>query len=452
MHYRLPSFYIVLASVALTFVACSTSEPSESPDAGVDDEDTSAPDAQEDTGDAVVELLLDDITPDEGSLAGGTEVTLGGQGFDEGLTAYFGDNEAEEVNRMGGLSAQLLTPASDSEESVDVTVVNPDGEEATVVDGFRYVEDDDDNGDDDNGDDDNGDNGDNGDENSEFESPEACNIQFPIIAEGLSLSDDDEITVFGRVHEPGFTDQEELPADLVAQALMGPAGADVDDDSQFTVVDAQRNPEYGEDDFEEFEATVPIDLQASSEDAITEAGFWSYHFRFSLDGGDHWTVCDIEGLVEDTDEVDSSRFGALEVFDAVPHLVHFCGTWTEEVSASSSGDGPTIDMEVYEGGITDDDFDGMSIEVEAGFGAEGTNPALGYQWTPIDHQGPVDGNENNAHFGGPLYTAEDAPDSGEYQALTRTRLEGEDAWRYCNTDDAQSDFLPGLVTDVVIEP
>ena len=557
--FRLP----VGLSLLLLFVlsGCS-SEPGESdPDAGLDDVDITSDveaDAEpEPDADEPVMLILESISPDEGPLSGGTTVTLGGQGFQEGMTAYFGEEEAPEVNRQGGLSAQAVTPPAAQEGTVDVTVENPNGTTWTIEDGFTYVEEDEpepdpdpaeigycqtetaelmaspgeessqitglvyaedvtpgagqgdgvearllwgeaDDGPDDwtetvdadyledvdglsDGDlandryattvtiDDEGTYGfvfqfriDDGDwvycsidgsdgaddfdparvgqlevteePEPQADPPEDCNLQFPLIAESPSLFDEDEVMLYGRVFEPGMTDQADLPADLLAQAMIGPAGAHpIDDEGDFIVLGTERNDDYAGDDFEEFQALLALDATGDPDETIVDAGLYAFVFRVSLDGGTTWTHCDLTGVAED-DSIDPDYFGALYVYDETPQRVHYCATFPDNLSGTEDSEGPEIDMEVYEEGITDvppNQADGDNLEVEAGFGAVGSNPAFAYQWTELDFDGSLQGEPNNFTYLGPLYEEADAPPEGPYQAITRTRIAGEEAWRYC---------------------
>jgi Tol biopolymer transport system component len=74
------------------------------------------------------------ISPDEGSIEGGTQVTISGSNFVDGATVTFGD-----VDATGVAVASLVatTPAHDA-GLVDVTVTNPDGQSVTLTDGFTY--------------------------------------------------------------------------------------------------------------------------------------------------------------------------------------------------------------------------------------------------------------------------------------------------------------------------
>ncbi|MBA1336039.1 MAG: hypothetical protein HPY66_1860 [Firmicutes bacterium] len=85
------------------------------------------------------------IVPPEGSVAGGTVVTISGSDFREGIRVFFGGIEATNVTVSGnGDEIQATTPRYSigtpgaDRESVDVTVVNYDGGSYTEENGFTY--------------------------------------------------------------------------------------------------------------------------------------------------------------------------------------------------------------------------------------------------------------------------------------------------------------------------
>lgn len=555
---------LLCISLLLLFTGCSGDpELNGDPDVGGFDDVDIENDVDDETP---VPIALVGVAPAEGSIEGGTTVTLSGEGFLDGMTVYFGENEALSVTRHGGLSAQAVSPPGDV-GTVDVRVENPDAQSATLADAFSYIDDgtsnqtnqnnqtNHNNG---NGDAiigfcqtetqnvesepgqdtssitglvyvdgitpgegrgdgvegrilwgslqdsptdwtevvdanylddadglnpgdlsndryeatlnvaDEGSYGfiyqfrvDDGDwvscdtEGSEdfndelvgtlvveeatvapFPAPESCGIQFPLIAQAIDVGAD--ISVFGRVYEPGVTDLQDLPEELLGEVLYGLEGTDLQD---MLVVDGSRNPTYIGDDFEEFEAII----------TPAEVGVYIYVFRFSLDEGDNWTYCQIDGMSEE-DDVDSTRFGAIFAFDDAPNLIDYCRTWSTDLTAAPGADAPEISMELYEEDVTDDNQvdNSAQLEVQAGYGLPGTNPALaGYGWAPLTYTEAIG---NNYQFAGDLYGAANTPAPGEYQAMTRARLVGEEAWTYCNVDPGQGDFFLELATDFVVEP
>jgi hypothetical protein len=85
------------------------------------------------------------ISPDEGSVNGGTIVTIEGEDFREGVRVFFGGveadyvtvNDSENIIQAATPKYFINTPGADS-ETVDVTVVNTDGGSCTQKNGFTY--------------------------------------------------------------------------------------------------------------------------------------------------------------------------------------------------------------------------------------------------------------------------------------------------------------------------
>jgi subtilisin family serine protease len=81
------------------------------------------------------------VSPGQGGFAGGTRVTLTGAMFQDEAMVQFGGLPATDV--VVQTSGQILcTTPPHAPSLVDVRVVNPDNTEATLLNGFRYVDDD----------------------------------------------------------------------------------------------------------------------------------------------------------------------------------------------------------------------------------------------------------------------------------------------------------------------
>ena len=78
------------------------------------------------------------VSPDSGPSAGGTAVTLTGTDFTTGATVTFGGVAATNVIVVSATSITLTTPAH-SAGAVTVVVTNPDGQTASLPNGFTFV-------------------------------------------------------------------------------------------------------------------------------------------------------------------------------------------------------------------------------------------------------------------------------------------------------------------------
>jgi IPT/TIG domain len=88
------------------------------------------------TGPAVV---VTSIVPREGSISGGTAVTISGSGFREGATVTFSGTAATDVRVISGTLMYATTPAHAAGD-VDVAVSNPDGRRTTRSVRYHYID------------------------------------------------------------------------------------------------------------------------------------------------------------------------------------------------------------------------------------------------------------------------------------------------------------------------
>jgi len=80
---------------------------------------------------------ISSVSPDEGPTTGGTSVTISGTNFASGATVTFGGAAATGVSVVNATTITAVTPARPAGD-LDVTVTNPDGQSATLNDGFTY--------------------------------------------------------------------------------------------------------------------------------------------------------------------------------------------------------------------------------------------------------------------------------------------------------------------------
>ena len=78
-----------------------------------------------------------DIKTRRGPTEGGTFTLISGDGLQEGVTVFFGFHTAQVVEQEGG-GVVIKTPAVADEQSVEVTIQNPDGQFARINDGFAF--------------------------------------------------------------------------------------------------------------------------------------------------------------------------------------------------------------------------------------------------------------------------------------------------------------------------
>lgn len=77
------------------------------------------------------------ISPTSGPMSGGTAVSITGTNFMPGASVSFGGTAGTNVNETSSTSIQAITPKH-SPGTVNVVVTNPDGQSATLTNGFTY--------------------------------------------------------------------------------------------------------------------------------------------------------------------------------------------------------------------------------------------------------------------------------------------------------------------------
>ena len=77
------------------------------------------------------------ITPNSGTTAGGTSVTINGSNFISGATASIGGTAATNVGFVNSSTLTATTPAH-AAGTVNVVVTNPDAQSGTLTNGFTY--------------------------------------------------------------------------------------------------------------------------------------------------------------------------------------------------------------------------------------------------------------------------------------------------------------------------
>lgn len=86
------------------------------------------------------ELVVNAVSPREGPLSGGTEVTLTGNGFTSDVLVLFGAQSAPQVTLVSPTQLKVIAPPGDVADLVDIVVYSKNGV-ATQRRVFRYVAD-----------------------------------------------------------------------------------------------------------------------------------------------------------------------------------------------------------------------------------------------------------------------------------------------------------------------
>ncbi|MPY18868.1 IPT/TIG domain-containing protein [Paenibacillus glucanolyticus] len=82
--------------------------------------------------------VIDQVTPNSGYLTGGEKITIQGSNFFTGLKVYFGTTEAT-VSSITSTELKVVSPASSTVGLVDLTIVNNDGTQGSLSNGYTYL-------------------------------------------------------------------------------------------------------------------------------------------------------------------------------------------------------------------------------------------------------------------------------------------------------------------------
>jgi hypothetical protein len=408
-----------LALAFLALAACAASSDDVVPaDARDMTDDADVPPDVPDGEAAGPAPTLTTVSPPSGPIDGGTLVTLNGENFATGATAAFGGTACTEpfVNTPRRMTCR--TPAH-AVGAVDVTLTNPDGQSATLTGAFTF--------------------------NTTAPQVNWCALHYP--AEISVAPDSPAGPIYGRVFVQDVTPGEGQGPGVRGQIGVGALGSDP---ATWTWGDATYNISV--------DAIVPGDI-ANDEYAATivgrPEGEYSYAFRFSVDDGTTWLLCDRTGS---DDGFSVAVAGTMHVVPAPPPAVGWCrldrpATTSVELGSATE----TIFGRVFVDGATEGDGQGAGVLGAVGVGRAGTEPsAASWSWTAATYAASVDGTTPGDVAIDEYGVAVAAPvEVGEWLYAVRFSVDGGTTWTYCDTAGAgYAEINAGrlTVTDPAVGP
>jgi hypothetical protein len=82
---------------------------------------------------------INSISPQVGLLAGNNTVSIQGSNFVSGTKVMFGAVSASSVSLVSAHEISVTVPAVDKPQTVSIAIINPDGKETVLENGYRYV-------------------------------------------------------------------------------------------------------------------------------------------------------------------------------------------------------------------------------------------------------------------------------------------------------------------------
>ncbi|MFT3837719.1 MAG: IPT/TIG domain-containing protein [Myxococcaceae bacterium] len=362
---------------------------------------------------------ISSITPDKGSAAGGTMVTLSGANFQSGANVSIGGAPATQVFVNGPLSLTARTPAG-APGKADITVLNPDGKHATLAQAFTYQP------------------------VVNASITEALTLN-PLTASDTTGASMVSVTVVGVVEVPGVTSGAGQGAGVLAQVgyatqlsnppaitdfLWAPATYSGDADGAATGDQAR----------DQYQAA----LQLPGATGMEVKTYWLAS-RFSLDNGNVWAFGDHDGLAN------GFTIASIPELDVSRAQVGWCKLGGETVTAPDQlnlkeGAAPTtVYAQVYAKMVTDSAGQGANIKGQVGYGAPGSDPST---WAWVDATWNKDtGSGANDEYQAALPT----PAAGSYAFAYRFSLNA-GPYLYCDADGADNGFTASQCGSLQVTP
>ena len=354
--------------------------------------------------------MLTAVSPPSGPIAGGTLITLTGENIATGAVATLDGTACTDPFVASARRMTCRTPAH-AAGAVDVVLENPDGQSAMLAGAFTY----------------------------DASGPRVgwCLLYYP--PEISAAPDDPAGPIYGRVLVQDVTAGEGQGPGVRGQVGVGALGSDP---ATWTWGDATYNASV--------DGIVSGDL-ANDEYAATILGRpedeYSYAFRFSVDDGTTWELCDRTGT---DDGFNVAHAGTLHVVPGPPPAIGWCRldrptTTTAEIGTPTA----TIHGRVLVAGVTDGAGEGLGVTGEVGVGAPGSAPDSGaWTWTAMIYEASVDGPAPGDLAVDEYGAAADAPaSSGSYVYAVRFSVDGGTTWTVCDISGAgYSEINAGRLT------
>lgn len=237
-------------------------------------------------------------------------------------------------------------------------------------------------------------------------------------------------TIYGQAYVAGCTDGDSRCDKVTAQLGYGSASADP---ATYTWVAAAYNVGHTGDGNDEYEAQL----------TVANEGTYAYAYRFSLDGGTSWTVCDLDGSANG---VEAAQLGALTV--AKPVLtVDWCTLqWPLSTSAKVGQETEPIFGQLYVAGCTDGSKRCDGVTAQVGYGAANAEPST-YTWAAAAYNASHTEDNNDEYSATLKVTA-----AGTYGYAFRFSRDGGTTWSTCDGDGSANGFDKTKVGQLTVAP
>jgi hypothetical protein len=340
------------------------------------------------------------VDPTSGALEGGTPITLRGQNFAPGAAVGVGDFTADDVVVVSPQEITARTPPGAAPGTVDIRLVNPDGRRAALAQAFTYL-------------------------------PPPPLVIGDCRLEPLgrvSVAPLESFEVRGLVFVDGHTQGPGAAQGLLAQAGYGFPGSPP---STWTWLPATYagdvdGPTPGDLADDEYRASLALPL----------ASIYRVAFRFSGDGGQSYSYCDLDGLMNGFSE---SEAATIEVQAT---SVGFCILQGPAAAQARPNEpSPPFFGRVFIEGVTDAPGEGAGVRAELGVGPMGVSPTrMDWTWTRATYDADAPGPDGSPHGSDEYQATLTVAAPGLYDVAYRFSIDEGAHWVYCDRDGSSNGY------------
>jgi hypothetical protein len=250
-----------------------------------------------------------------------------------------------------------------------------------------------------------------------------CNLQHPP-ATAIAAGQETE-PIFGRVYVEGCSEGGLHCAAVTAELGLGDPGQNPSQSpGAFQWFSALHNSAHAEDDNDEYTARLTPAVE----------GLYAYAYRFSADGGQSFTYCDLDGS---QNGFERSQMGALTARAARP--IAWCNLqYPAELTGQVGQPTGSVFGRVLVVGCSEGEARCDDVRAELGVGPDQVDPSAdpgAFAWSEAAYNPGHTSDDNDE------YQAEWTPDqAGLYRYLYRFSGDGGRTWAYCDLGGSQDGF------------
>lgn len=199
-------------------------------------------------------------------------------------------------------------------------------------------------------------------------------------------------------------------------------------------LDGEYNPAHTADGNDEWQALAELPA----------AGEYRYWYRFSVDDGETWLECDLDGA---ENGFEPAQTGTLTVSEPIPPApIGWCQVQFPAATSTVPGmASEPVYGQLFVEGCTEGRGRCGRVMAQLGYGPDDSLPSAEWSWVPAEfnRRGPTDANDE---YAGALLV----PEVGTYGYGYRFSTDEGASWTYCDSDGADGEILQASVPQLTI--